>query len=53
MVKIYDNLNNELNKEKEIFWKTITQLELDLITSNQQFTDAELQIEILKSGDIV
>ena len=36
--------------ENEQLWQTVTQLELDAMLTNQQLTDAELEIELLKMG---
>lgn len=36
--------------ENEILWQTITDLQLDLISTNQALTDAQLEIEMLKGG---
>lgn len=35
---------------EEILWQTITDLQLDLIATNQALTDAQLEIELLKGG---
>ncbi len=36
--------------ENEVLWQTITQLEVDLMLTNQELTDAEIQIEALEEG---
>lgn len=36
--------------EQEILWQTITDLQIDLMATNQSLTDAQLEIEILKGG---
>jgi hypothetical protein len=36
--------------QQEILWQTITDLQLDLIATNQALTDAQLEIELLKGG---
>jgi len=36
--------------ETEILWQTITDLQLDLIVTNQFLTDAQIEIESLKGG---
>lgn len=37
-------------KEEEILWQTITDLQLELLMTNQALTDAQLEIEMLKGG---
>jgi len=44
------SIPNSKSTETEVLWQTVTDLQLEIILTNQSLTEAQLEIELLKGG---